>query len=329
MPGYRRQQRKQEPIPVIGKTPAPARSIAAPAFKTMFANVKIHDLACLNLAYWLYGKTHSTPEKALVFDPSSVLSDIFGGVLSLRWNAEWHLRALGKWSFKRYYFELYKRQAAGREGEDTNLKALRILNEYSAQKLGQAEFHTNLVFPSVSLKAAMKDKCMKKYPENTFETVFNWFKVTVLTNDANDSDLDFIHAEMVEKHFNFSDCNTDSLFKYLKRTRLDAFSVYFENYKVFVNFLYHGFMYPLANERAKKTNPMEFEIFNIAYTSDGSEVQSHIIESNGEKKVRMNIAERLDHDDPVWNPNHMLMNIDIEGLESSFDIKKLVKLINE
>lgn len=329
MPGYRRQQRKQEPIPVIGKTPAPARSTAQPVFKTLFAEVEIHDLACLNLAYWLYGKTHSAPEKTLVFDSSSVLSDIFGGVLSLRWNAEWHLRALGKWSFKRYYYELYKRQAEGREGEDNNLKALRILNEYSAQKLGQAKFHTNLVFPSVSLKTAMRDKCMSKYPENTFETVFNWFKVTVLTNDANDSDLDLIHAEMIKKHFDFSACSTDSLFKYLKRTHLDAFSVYFENYKVFVNFLYHGFMFPLAKERAKKTNPMEFEIFNIAYANNGLEVQSHIIESNGGKNIRMDIAERLDRSDPVWNPNHMLMNIGINGLESRFDIKNLVDMINE
>ena len=329
MPGYRRQQRKQEPIPVIGKTPAPVRSIAAPAFKTMFAEVKIHDLACLNLAYWLYGKTHSAPEKTLVFDSSSVLSDIFGGVLSLRWNAEWHLRALGKWSFKRYYYELYKRQAERREGEDDKLKALRILNEYSAQKLSQAEFHTNLVFPSVNLKPAMQAKCMEKYPENTFETVFNWFKATVLTNDANNSDLDLIHAELVEKGFDFSRCNSDSLFKYLKRTRLDAFSVYFQNYEVFINFLYHGFMYPLANERAKKTNPMEFEIFNIAYTANGLEVQSHIIESEGRKKVRMDIAERLDRSDPVWTPNHMLMNIGIDGLAYEFDINKLVHLINK
>ena len=200
---------------IIGKSPRPRSPNAKSAFSTIAAvEIDIHDLAFLNLSYWLYGKAHDTKNQNVKYELPSTLSTIFNGILSLRWNLPWHLQSLKKWSFERYYYELYKRMQHA-DGEDNRLKSLRILNEYAAQKLGEYDFKTALVFPAVDIKPRLKAECLKAYPPGTLEKVFTWFHDTALTNVDNDAAIDLIYAELSRTR-GFGDMTSDQILQLLR-----------------------------------------------------------------------------------------------------------------
>lgn len=324
--GYREEQTpKVESTYIIGRdTPTEERSNSE--FELRNIPVDIKDVARLNLAYWINGKLNF-PKQLYTFD--SIVSTILGGVLSVRWNLTDHLQALKKWSFKRFYYEFQQRlQRLQQRGiyeteeeaiqNDRRLRSLKILNLYAAQKLGELEADTSLVFSHVTIEPKYRKQLLEKYP-GLLDEAIKWFVATVIKNDNNDSDCDRIITLLKE---NKADCSSsDEIYKALLGLEGEQYlKEYYDDHVYFTSFIYHAYIYPLAlmvsDRRYRLKCDDVFKTLDIHTQGRNAyqEFTSHIIYAEGENQMTAHIVETLDPENKTWKSCVVLLNNNIIGL---------------